>query len=120
MGLSSRCAAGLLLTLITVAAPLSSAYSEFTRVYAGSIKGLCTSDDLIMKSWCEGFISGELEIISNSPVEGITACVPHLVNLPRGIAVVKKWFADHPEEPMAQSASLAVARALAEAYPCEK
>jgi hypothetical protein len=32
---------------------------------------------------------------------------------------VQKWLTEHPDQPM-QRASLAVARALAEAFPCKK
>jgi Rap1a immunity proteins len=108
------------LVLVAGAMPSSLARSETTYVYAGNIAQLCTSDRDIAKSWCEGFISAVIEIITNAPVEGVAACVPPLTNLPQGISLVKKWLAAHssPQE-SAQQASLAVARALAEAFPCK-
>ncbi|HXY99368.1 MAG TPA: hypothetical protein VEI03_05180 [Stellaceae bacterium] len=48
----------------------------------------------------------EFEIISNAPVEGVTACVPPLTTLQKGVAVAKKWLADHPDQ-SEQPASLA-------------
>jgi hypothetical protein len=119
MGLRTQCTAGVLI-LVAIALPFSSARSEFIRVYAGVIQAGCISDDLLMRSWCEGYISSELEVIANSPIKGITACIPHQVTLQEGVAIVKQWFANHPDEPPQQPAFLAVARALAEAYPCKK
>jgi hypothetical protein len=114
-----RSVGGSVVALVVAAVPLSVAHSETTYVHAGDLNRLCTADSDINKSWCEGFISSELEILSNTPVEGITACVPPLTTLQKGAAIAKKWLADHPEESI-QPASLAVARALADAFPCKK
>jgi hypothetical protein len=119
MCLKSRNAVGSILALLVAAVPISSAHSETTYVHAGDLNRLCTADSDINKSWCEGFISGELEIISNAPVQGIAACVPPLTTLPKGVAIAKKWLVDHPEK-SALAASLAVAQALSEAFPCKK
>jgi hypothetical protein len=99
--------------------PLSLAHSETIYVHAGDLNRLCAAENDINKSWCEGFISGELEIISNTPVGGIAACVPPRTTLQKGVAVAKKWLAEHPDQ-SAQPASVAVAHALAEAFPCKK
>ena len=116
-----RCVAASLLVLVAVSMPWSVARSETTYVYAGNIAQLCSSDKDIEKSWCEGFISAVIEIITNAPVEGVAACVPPLTTLPKGISVVNEWIGNHssPQE-SAQQASLAVAHALAEAFPCKK
>jgi Rap1a immunity proteins len=121
MSLRLRRVVASVLILVAVAMPWSLAHSETTYVYAGNIAELCASDKDIAKSWCEGFISAVIEIITNTPVEGVTACVPPLTNLPQGISLVKKWLAEHssPQESV-QRASLAVVRALAEAFPCKK
>jgi hypothetical protein len=103
--------------------PLSFAYSETTYVYAFDLDRVCAADDDVQKAVCEGFISGVLEIISNEPVDGIAACVPPppRTTLSKAISVVRKWLADHPSPKEAiQPASLAVAHALAETFPCEK
>ena len=95
------------------------ARAERLYVYAHDLSRLCTSGNLIDKSWCEGFISGELEVISNGPLEGVVACVPPLMTLPQGIEIAKKWVASHPEESI-RSASSVVAQAFANAFPCKK
>ena len=95
------------------------ARAEILYVYARDLSRLCTSESLINKSWCEGFISSELEIISNGPVEGVVACVPPLMTLPKGVEIAKKWLASHPEESM-RAASSVVAQAFANAFPCKK
>lgn len=98
---------------------LSTTRAETIYAYAGDLNRLCTSESLIEKALCEGFISSALEIITNGPVGGVVACVPPLVTLPRGVEIAKKWLADHPEESM-RSASSAVAQAFANAFPCKK
>lgn len=119
MNLRLGCAASLILGLFASIMPLSAAYSDATYVYAHDLNRLCTSDEVVNKSWCEGFISSEFEIITRGPIQGIAACVPQLTTLPRAVEIVKKWLSDHPEVSL-QSASLVVARALAEAFPCKK
>lgn len=119
MCLGLRYTVGSALAVLVAAMPLSLAHSEVTYVHAGDLDRLCSSDNDINKSWCEGFISGVFEIISNTSVNGIAACVPPRLTLQKGVAVTKKWLAGHPEESI-EPASLAVARAFAEAFPCKK
>jgi Rap1a immunity proteins len=119
MDLKRKALTGSVLVLVITALPLSIARSENTYVHAGDLNRLCTADNDINKSWCEGFISSGLEIISNAPVQGVAACVPPMTTLQEGVAVVKKWLSKHPEQDI-QTASLAVAWALAEKFPCRK
>jgi Rap1a immunity proteins len=122
MSLRLRCVAGSVLVLVAAAMPLSLAHSETAYMYAFDLDRVCAANDDVQKAVCEGFISGVLEIISNGPVEGIAACAPPppQMTLSKAISVVRKWLADHssPEE-VIQPASLAVAHALTEAFPCK-
>jgi hypothetical protein len=99
--------------------PLSAAHSETTYIYARDIDGLCNSEGNAEKAVCEGFIAAVFEIISNSKVGDIEACVQPRTTVPRAVEIVKSWFATHRQEPM-QRASIAVARAFADAFPCNK
>jgi hypothetical protein len=113
-----RATGGLALVFVVSLTSFSLAHSETTYVYAGDLNRLCTADDFAKKSWCEGFISAVIETITNAPVEGIVACIPPLTTLRTGITVTEKWIASHTNE-SAQAASVVVARALAEAFPCK-
>jgi hypothetical protein len=110
---------GFALTLLLALGNFDMASAEAIYVHAGDLNRLCSSESVVNKSWCEGFISGAMEIIANMPVSGDAACMPPMMTLQKGTAVARRWLANHPET-SAGSASLAVARALAEAFPCGK
>lgn len=114
-----RHAAAGAITAFCLAISISQGYCATTYVHAADLDRLCTSGDLINKGWCEGFISSELEIISNGPVAGITACVPPLTTLQKGVEIAKKWLSNHPEAGT-KSASSVIAEAFADAFSCKK
>lgn len=107
------------LALLVAVMPLSAAHSDVTYVRASDLGRLCNSDNDIKRSWCEGFISSVLEIVSNDSFGGIRVCLTSQTTLQRGVDIAKKWLADHPRESI-ERASVAVARAFADAFPCTK
>ena len=119
MFLNVRHAAARTIAVFWLIMNISHGHCATTYVHAADLAGLCTSENLINKSWCEGFISSELEIISNGPVAGITACVPPLTTLQKGVEIAEKWLSNHPEA-STKSASSVIAEAFADAFPCKK
>jgi hypothetical protein len=119
MFVNIRHVAAVPITALGLILSVSHGHSATTYVYASNLSKLCTSEDLINKSWCEGFISSELEIISNGPVEGVTACVPPLTTLQEGVKIAEAWLSNHPEA-STRSASSVIANAFADAFPCQK
>lgn len=119
MLLTVRHAAAGIIVAFWLITSVSHGHCATIYVHAGDLDRLCTSENLVNKSWCEGFISNELEIISNGPVAQVTACVPPLTTLQRGVEIAEKWLSKHPEA-SAKSASSVIAEAFADAFPCKK
>lgn len=119
MFLNVRQAAAGTIAALSLIITVSRGHCATTYVHAAGLARLCTSENLINRSWCEGFISSELEIISSGPVAEIAACVPPLTTLQRGMEIAEKWLSRHPEA-STKSASSAIAEAFADAFPCKK
>jgi hypothetical protein len=114
-----RRAAGMIAMICLSFGNLNVAFGEVTYEYAGDLNGLCASGDPATKAVCFGFVGGVLEIVANSPVYGLSACISPLTPLSKAVDVTKKWLTVHPEY-SAKPASLAIAQALAEAFPCNR
>lgn len=104
--------------LFSVAPALKLRAEPTAYFYAGNFKHLCASVDARELELCEGFIGATLEIVTNNRIYGIHACVPPRTSLGAAVRISKRWFDTHPEEGT-QAASLAVARAMAAAFPCK-
>ena len=68
--------------------------------------------------YCMGFIGSVADIIGNFEIFGWKACLPAQVTKGQVVDVVRQFLNDNPQDLHLAAAGL-VARALAEAFPCE-
>lgn len=119
-GTAIKCSMGVLAGALWLV-PISSdaAQSQLTYEYAGHLVNDCSAENMTVKSECVGFITGVLEVASNGPIYGVTACIPKLLPLQQVIGLTQQWITAHPES-NTWPGSAAIIRALAEAFPCKK
>jgi len=102
-----------------------SAASDKAAVYAtgNTLLAWCLSASRSEQRLCDGYILGVADVmLENKKIGDVAACIPVPVRS-RGwsqiLNVVQRFLASHPEKRSQLSATNLVARALAEAYPCQ-
>jgi len=94
--------------------------TEKTLEPAKNFIELCDSKKPENAAMCPGFVGGVLEVILNNQIYGIRVCVPpHTAfDLDQVVSLTKNWIHNHPEDNF-RPASLAIAQALKNKFPCK-
>jgi hypothetical protein len=81
------------------------------------LQSLCNTNDAWGMVACTAYVMAIFEVMYSNPIYGWRACFPSGVIAGQMTDVVKRFLARHPEQRHNTAGSL-VAKALAEAFPC--
>jgi hypothetical protein len=87
--------------------------------YARDLRKLCDQDRQSSEyGMCWSFVTAVFEIMTKDSIYGLRTCPPRLVTSQRAVEITAAWLLSHPKSEI-EAASLVVARALAQAFPCQ-
>ena len=90
-------------------------------VSVADLRSYCTSAVEWKSTYCAGYIAGALDTyeIANRVIKVPLFCPDHALDYPEMMAIVRKWFADHPDEANMNAGSV-VLEAMSYKFPCEQ
>ncbi len=96
------------------------ARAELPGFYSGEdLAAFCTEEELPeIETLCLGYVAAVADIVTSQGFSKFRICRSEIVNIGQVEKVVKKWLDEHKSQ-LHLPAHIVVAKALAEAYPCE-